>query len=144
MSHSDFECLRSVPIIAKDGLPTSSSICCIPSLIDNSLSVASAGLDGVVRLVQFEDGVSSLHAAAVASNASFSSSYVPLESNSTHNSLQNCHLTPINLVFVPYPTCSMELDSATSNATGTHKLSDVSQADVLVIGRDNYPVLAGA
>ena len=56
MAASGLECLRSVPLLTTDLLPASSHACIVNSLVENSLCVASAGLDGQVRLIQFEDG----------------------------------------------------------------------------------------
>jgi len=81
MSLPTFECLRSASVLSKDGLPASYSITNVPSLVESSLSVASAGFDGLVRLLQFEEGVSPSNTPQDGASTS-QPSYVVIRSNS--------------------------------------------------------------
>ena len=48
-----FECIRSLSIEGQDGAPPICQIVEVPSLLEDSMSLVSAGLDGKVRHVIF-------------------------------------------------------------------------------------------
>lgn len=76
MASSGLELIRSASVLSKDLLPSVSQACVLPAQVENSLCVATAGLDGFIRLVQFEDGVSPSNASQQDLNKNNSASYV--------------------------------------------------------------------
>lgn len=76
MAANGLECIRSSSLLTVDQLPASSHACIVPSPIANSLSVASAGLDGQIRLVQFEDGPAASTEASMDQTSAIINKYV--------------------------------------------------------------------
>lgn len=77
MAANGLDCIRSSPLLTVDQLPASSHACIVHSPITNSLSVASAGLDGQIRLIQFEDGPVASNDASMDQTSSTTHKYVP-------------------------------------------------------------------
>lgn len=75
MAANGLDCLRSASLLTVEHLPASTHACIVPSPIQGSLCVASAGLDGQVRLVQFEDGPAASSEASMEQTAPSTLSY---------------------------------------------------------------------
>lgn len=138
-----FECLHAVPLLGKDGLCTLSSISLLPCPIENSLTVAASGFDGLVSLIQFNDASADSNPSSRTVHSGTASTYgflcyPPLFSgNSSYHS-------PKLTIFFPQRKNSMDVDGALPSTTESGSSGQKFSSDVITIGRDNYPVLSGA